>query len=330
MELPRRTFLRLTIATVALSAFTRLACALDYPSHPITMIVPFGPGGPTDTIARVIAEGMQNALGQPVIIKDVAGAAGVIGVRDVAGAEPDGYTLSIGHWVTHAVNALLYPDAESALPRLQPIALLANNPYLIMSRTGVPATDLRSLIAWLKAQGDQALSPTNGLGSAAYLIGTRFKEATGTAFRFIPYSAGVGASKKDLIAGRLDLMFDQAATSVSLVRSGLAKGYAVTSKKRIAIAPEIPTVDDAGLPGFYVSAWHGLWVPKGTPPAVVAALNTAVVKTLADPAIRDKLAKLGQEIPSPEEQTPEALAAQQRAEIERWQPIIKAAQPASH
>jgi tripartite-type tricarboxylate transporter receptor subunit TctC len=314
---------------VSITAGSAARCE-SYPSHPITMIVPFGPGGPTDVLARVIAEGMRKGLGQPVIIKDVAGAAGVIGVRDAAAAQPDGYTLSIGHWGTHAVNALLYPEVEKALPSLQPVALLASNPYLILSRSRVPATDLKGLIAWLKAQGDKALSATNGPGSAGYLIGTRFKQATGTAFRFVPYSGGIGASKKDLISGHLDLMFDQAATSVSLVRAGLAKGYAVTSKTRIAIAPEIPTVDEAGLPGFHLSAWHGLWVPKGTPPAILARINAAVVKALADPEIRDKLAKLGQEIPSRAEQTPEALAARQRTEIETWRPIIKAEQPPSH
>jgi tripartite-type tricarboxylate transporter receptor subunit TctC len=321
--------------------FIALACALSvaagsaaqcetYPSRPITMIVPFGAGGPTDVIARVLAEGMQNALGQPVVVKNVGGAAGVIGVKDAAGAAPDGYTLSIGHWGTHAVNALVYPELAEALRRLQPIALLTTNPYLILSKKGVPATDLKGLIAWLKAEGDNALSATNGPGSAGYLIGTRFKEATGTTFRFVPYSGGIGASKKDLIAGHIDLMFDQVATSVSLVRGGLAKGYAVTSKTRIAIAPEIPTVDEAGLPGFYLSAWHGLWVPKGTAPATVAKINTAVVNVLADPRVRDKLQKLGQEIPPRAEETPEGLAARQHAEIETWRPIIKAAQAASH
>lgn len=316
----------LALACVLSMASSSAAWCESYPSHPITMIVPFGAGGPTDTIARVIAEGMRNALGQPVIIRNVAGAAGAIGVRDAAAAEPDGYTLSIGHWGTHAVNALLYPEVRDALSHLQPIALLTSNPYLILSRSSVPATDLKGLIAWLKIRGDKAQSATNGPGSAGYLIGARFKEATGTAFQFIPYSGGSGAAKTDLIGGRIDLMFDQAATSVSLVHGGLAKAYAVTSKTRIAIAPEIPTVDEAGLPGFYLSAWHGLWVPKGTAPAIVGKLNAAVVQALADPAIRDRLAKLGQEIPSRAEQSPEALAARQRSEIETWRPVVKAAQ----
>jgi tripartite-type tricarboxylate transporter receptor subunit TctC len=321
--------------------FLALACALsiaanpsafsaDYPSRPITMIVPFGPGGPTDAIARVIADGMQGALGQPVIIKNAPGAAGIIGVRDAAGAPADGYTLSIGHWGTHAVNGLIYPEAAEALAGLQPVSLLASNPYLILSRRNVPATDLRSLIAWLKDEDDKALSATNGPGSAGYLIGTRFKQATGTAFRFVPYSGGIGASKKDLIGGHIDLMFDQAATSVSLVHSGLAKAYAVTSKARIAIAPEIPTADEAGLPDFHMSAWHGLWVPKGTPPATVAKIRAAVANALKDAKVRDKLAKLGQEIPDSAEQTPEALASRQRDEIATWRPIIEPAQPQSH
>lgn len=318
-----------------------LACALTiaagssarcetYPSRPITMIVPFGAGGPTDAIARVVADGMQDALGQPVIIKNVGGAAGVIGVKDAAGAAPDGYTLSIGHWGTHAVNSLIYPELADALTRLQPVALLATNPYLILSSNNVPATDLTGLIGWLKSRGDNALSSTNGPGSAGYLIGMRFKAVTGTAFRFIPYGGGIGASKKDLIAGHIDLMFDQAATSVSLVHSGLAKGYAVTSKRRMAIARDIPTVDEAGLRGFYLSAWHGIWVPKGTAPAIIAKINAAVVKALAEPRIREKLENLGQEIPPRAEQTPEGLATRQRAEIETWRHIVTAAQPQSH
>jgi len=302
----------------------------NYPSRPITIIVPFGPGGPTDAIARVIAAGMQSALGQPVIIKDVPGGAGTIGLRDAAAAPADGYTLSVGHWGTHAVNGLIYPQAAKALAHLQPVALLASNPYLVLSRRDVPATDLRALIAWLKGKGDSALAATNGPGSAGYLIGTRFRQATGTAFRLIPYSGGIGASKKDLIAGHIDLMFDQAATSVSLVRAGLAKAYAVTSKTRIAIAPEIPTVDEAGLPGFYMSAWHGLWVPKGTPPATVDRINAAVVKALHDPDVRDKLTKLGQEIPGSAGLTPDALAARQFEEIRTWKAILEAAQPQSH
>lgn len=323
---------RVILALVcALSIATNCpAFSAGYPSRPIIMIVPFGPGGPTDAIARVIAEGMQGVLGQPVIIKNAPGAAGVIGLRDAAEAQADGYTLSIGHWGTHAVNSLIYPQAAEALARLQPVALLASNPYLVLSRRNVPASDLRSLIVWLKDRGDKALSATNGPGSAGYLVGTRFKEATGTAFRFVPYSGGIGASQKDLIGGHIDLMFDQAATSVSLVHSGLGKAYAVTSKARIAIAPEIPTVDEAGLPGFHMSAWHGLWVPKGTPPATIAIIHTAVAKALNDPNVRDKLTKLGQEIPDSVEQTPEALAARQRDEIATWRPIIEAAQAEAH
>jgi tripartite-type tricarboxylate transporter receptor subunit TctC len=194
----------------------------------------------------------------------------------------------------------------------------------------VPASDLKGLIEWLRARGGNALSSTNGPGSAGYLIGTQFMRATGTTFQLVPYSGGSGASSVDLISGHTDLMFEQVAITLPLVRSGMAKGYAVTAKTRMAIAPDIPTVDEAGLPGFYVSAWHGLWVPKGTPQAIVSKINAAVVDALAEPNIRDRLVKLGQEIPPRAEQTPEALAARQRAEIEIWKPIINAAQLQSH
>lgn len=306
------------------------ARADTYPSHPITIIVPFGPGGPTDVIARIIAERMKDVLGQPIIVENVGGAAGSIGVGRAAAAAPDGYTLSIGHWGTHAVNSLVYRLHYDVLHDLQPIALLTENPYLILSSNAVPAHDLRGLIAWLKLDTTTASCATNGIGSAGYLIGTRFKEATGVTFAFAPYSGGSGASMPDLIAGHIDLKFEQAAGTLPLVRAGKFRAYAVTAKKRLKAAPEIPTVDETGLAGFYVSAWHGLWVPKGTPKRIVSRLNAAVVTTLADPAVRQRLADLGQEIPPRDQQTPAALARRQRAEIAQWRPIIKAQKQASH
>jgi len=318
------------VCAISVVFVSRAANSEPYPSRPITMIVPFGPGGPTDTIARIIAARMTTSLGQPVIIKNVAGAAGLIGVAEVAQAVPDGYTLSIGHWSTHAVNSLINPRLKGILNKLQPIATLTDNPYLILSKRTVPATDLKGLIAWLKEKGGEALSPTNGPGSAGYLIGTLFKDATHTRFQLVPYGSGIGASKEDLIAGRIDLMFDQVVTSLPLISAGLAKGYAVTAKARVTIAPDIPTVDQAGLPGFYISAWHGLWVPKGTPQAIIAKIHTAIVTALADSEVHDKLIKLGQEIPPRAEQTPDALATRQHAEIDKWRPILEASQLQAH
>jgi tripartite-type tricarboxylate transporter receptor subunit TctC len=316
--------------TCALAITAGAANAESYPSRPIALIVPFGPGGPTDTIARVIAKRMEISLRQPVIVENVGGAAGSLGVGRVASAAPDGYTLSIGHWGTHAVNSLTHKLHYDVLRDLQPISLLATNPYLILSKNGVPAHDIKGLVAWLKLDNTNATSATNGFGSAGYLIGTQFKRATGTKFQFVPYSGGIGASMSALIGGQIDLMFDQIATSLPQVRAGRIKAYAVTAKTRLALMPNIPTVDEAGLPGFYMAAWHGLWAPKGTPKEIIVKLNRAVVEALADPSVRRRLVALGQDIPSLDQQTPEALAVQQRAEIEKWKPIVTAGQAAMH
>jgi tripartite-type tricarboxylate transporter receptor subunit TctC len=317
-------------AACVLAMAAGAASAETYPSRPIIIIVPFGAGGPTDVIARIIAERMKVSLGEPIIVKNIGGAAGSIGVGHVASAAPDGYTLSIGHWGTHAVNSLIYPLKYDVVKDFEPIALLASNPYLIVSKNAVPATDLKGLIAWLKASPDKASASTNGPGSAGDLIGRHFRNVTGTSFQLVPYSGGSGASMQDLLAGRIDLKFEQAALTLPLVQSGQVRAYAVTAKDRLAAAPEIPTVDEAGLPGFYISAWHGLWAPEGTPKAIVAKLNAAVVEALADPTVLHRLANLGQEIPPRDAQIPEALAKRQRAEIEKWRPIIKGTQPELH
>ena len=300
------------------------AQAQPYPSRPVTFVVPFAAGGPTDTLARILTERMRVPLGQTVIIENATGAAGSIGVGRVARAAPDGYTVSIGHWSTHVVNGAIYSLPYDLLADFDPVALLPANPQLIVTKTSVPAKDLKDLIDWLKQNQDKISAGTAGAGSASHVSGAYLQSITGTRFPFIPYR-GTGPAIQDLIAGQLDIMVDQSSNSLPHVRNGKLKAYAVTAKSRLASAPDIPSVDEAGMPGFYISVWHGLWVPKGTPKEAIAKLTAAVQETLADPAIRARLTELGQDIPPPEQQTPEGLAAHHKAEIEKWWPIIKAA-----
>jgi tripartite-type tricarboxylate transporter receptor subunit TctC len=300
------------------------ATAQLYPSHPITMIVPFPAGGSVDTVGRIVAERMRVSLGQAVVVENVGGAAGSIGVGRVARAAPDGYTLGMGQWGTHVVNGAIYALSYDVLKDFEPIALVASNPYLVLTKNAVPANDLTGLIAWLKTNPDNALLGTPGVGSPAHIGGIFFQNATGTRLQFVPYRGG-SLAMQDLIGGQIDMMFDSPANSLSQVRAGGIKAHAVTSKGRLAAAPDIPTADEAGLPGFSFSSWAALWAPKGTPKDAIAKLNGAVVDALADARVRARLSDLGQEIFPREQQTPEALGAFHRAEIEKWWPIIRAA-----
>jgi tripartite-type tricarboxylate transporter receptor subunit TctC len=312
------------LAAALLAGLVGSAQAQPYPSRPVTFVVPFAAGGPTDTLARILTERMRVPLGQTVIIENVTGAAGSIGVGRVARAAPDGYTVSIGHWSTHVVNGAIYALPYDLLADFDPVALLPANPQLIVTKTSVPAKDLKELIDWLKQNQEKISAGTAGAGSASHVSGAYLQSITGTRFPFIPYR-GTGPAIQDLIAGQLDIMVDQSSNSLPHVRNGKLKAYAVTAKSRLPSAPDIPSVDEAGMPGFYISVWHGLWVPKGTPKEAIAKLTAAVQETLADPAIRARLTELGQDIPPREQQTPEGLAAHHKAEIEKWWPIIKAA-----
>jgi tripartite-type tricarboxylate transporter receptor subunit TctC len=316
--------LSLAVTFAATLAGAGSVAAQVYPARPLTMVVPFAAGGPTDTIARIMGERLRASLGQTVVIENVTGAAGSIGVGRVARAAPDGYTIGIGHWSTHVVNGAIYQLPYDVLNDFEPISLVAANPQLAVVKKSLPVSNLKELIAWLKANPDKASQGTAGAGSASHVSGVYFQSATGTTFQFVPYR-GTGPAMQDLVAGQIDLMFDQAANSLPQVRNGNVKAFAVTAKTRLPSAPDIPTMDEAGMPGFYISVWHALWVPKGTPKDVTGKLTAAVVEALADPAVRRRLEELGQEIPPRDQQTPEALVAYHKAEIAKWWPIIKAA-----
>jgi tripartite-type tricarboxylate transporter receptor subunit TctC len=301
------------------------AVAQDWPTRPITMVVPYGAGGPTDTIGRIVAEGMRHSLGQPVVIENVAGASATIGVGRVARATPDGYTVGIGGWSPNVLNGAMFNLAYDVYKDFQPIALIAENPFIIVTRKSLAAKDLKELIAWLKINPGKATQGTTGAGGGSHVAGVFFQSATGTQFQFVPYRLGAGQAMQDLVAGQIDLLIDLAANALPQVRAGTIKAFAITAKNRLVVAPDIPTAEEQGLPNFYLSFWHGLWAPKGTKTEVVAKLNRAVVDALAAPSVRSRLVDLGQEIFPREQQTPEALAAFHKAEIEKWWPIIKAA-----
>jgi tripartite-type tricarboxylate transporter receptor subunit TctC len=298
--------------------------AQDYPTKPIAIINPFAAGGPADALARLMGERMRRSLGQSLIIENVTGASGTIGVGRVVRAAPDGYTIGIGHWSTHVLNGAFYQLPYDLLTDLAPIARLPTNPALIIVRKSLPATDVKGLIAWLKANPEKAVAGTAGGGSGSHVTGVYFQSITGTRFGFVPYR-GTGPALNDLVAGHIDLMFDQASNSIEQVRAGTVRALAVTSPSRLAAMPDIPTVDEAGIPGLYNSTWYGFWGPKGLPASAIAKLNAAVAEALADPELNQRLVGQGLEAPPPDQRTPGALGAWQKAEIEKWWPILRAA-----
>jgi tripartite-type tricarboxylate transporter receptor subunit TctC len=315
---------RLLCAAACIAALATGAAAQSWPARSVTAIVPASAGGPTDTIGRIVMARVQQTLGQTVIIENVGGASGTIATARVVRADPDGYTLIIGGVNHFVVNGAVYPLSYDLLRDFEPIAMLATGPMLILSRNSLPARDLKELIAWLKANPDTVTFGTGGLASPPHITGLSLQEVTGNKFQFVPFR-GSAPALQNVLAGQLDIIIDQASAALAIARSGGARAYAVTAKARLASAPEIPTVDEAGLPGFHVSIWQGLWAPKGTPKEIVAKINAAVVEALADPAVQRKLADIGQELPSREQQSPEGFGAYHKAEVEKWWPIIKAA-----
>jgi tripartite-type tricarboxylate transporter receptor subunit TctC len=316
----RRDFIKAAVGAAAV--WPAAVRAQTFPSRSITLIVPFAAGGPTDVLARILAEHMRGTLGQTVLIENVTGASGAIAGLRAARATPDGTTLTIGHWGTHVLNGAVYALQYDVLNDFEPVALVGNGPQLIIGKPKLPAKDLRELVGWLK--DNKATAGTAGPGSGAHVAGVFFQNLTDTSFSFVPYR-GAGPALNDLMAGHIDIMFDQATNSLPQVRGGTVKAYAVTSRTRLASAPDIPTVDEAGVPGLYIAYWHAIWAPKNTPADVVAILNAAVRVALADPAVQRRFLELGQETPPPEKQTPAALKEHQTAEIAKWWPIVKAA-----
>jgi tripartite-type tricarboxylate transporter receptor subunit TctC len=321
MKLHRRQFLHLTITAGALSATSSLSWAQAYPSRPITMIVPFTAGGPTDVVSHIVAEGMKASLGQTIIIETVAGADGTIGVGRAARAAPDGYTLSAGQLGTHVLNGAVYSLQYDLVKDFEPISPLGSNAYVLITSSAFPANDLRELLAWAKSNEDKA---SVGVASTTQrLLASYFQNMTGTKLLMVPYR-GAAQALRAAAAGEVAMVFDQPSSTLQQLRAGNTRAYGVTSKARVPALPEIPTLDEAGLTRFDLSVWNAVWAPRGTPMDIIAKVNAAVAASLADSGVRQRLAAVGQEIFPQDQQTPEVLAAYQKAEIEKWWPIVKA------
>ena len=310
---------RLAVTLAALAATAALA--QGFPSRPLNLVVPFSAGGPTDTIGRMLAERMSRSLGQPIVVENVVGAGGTIANSRVIKSAPDGYTLMIGHIGTHVLAPAVQELKVDYVNDFDPVALVATNPEVMLARNGFPARDLKEMMAYVKANPGKVSYATGGPGTPSHIMAVYFGDQVGAPLNIIHYK-GAAPAMQDVIAGHVDLSFDQAATGLAHAKGGRVKAYAITARTRVPAAPEIPSVDEAGMPGFYMSIWHAIWVPKGTPRDAVAKLNAAVREALADPAIRKRLEDLGQEIPAADQQTPEALRAHHRAETDKWHPVI--------
>ena len=311
-------------ALITILALAGGARADSYPAHPITIIVTYAAGGPSDAMARILAERMKLTLGQTVLVENVTGAGGSIGVGRAVHSPPDGYTISFGHLGTHVANGAVYKLNYDLVADLEPVVLLPSNPMIVVSKNAVPASSLKELLAWLKSRPSPATAGTAGAGSGAHIAGVYFENVTGIKLQYVPYR-GTGPALNDLIAGQIDVIVDQTSNSINQVRAGTIRAYAITDDKRLSSAPEIPTTDEAGLKGFHMTLWSGMWVPKGTPKEIVTKLNAAAVEALGDPAVRKQMETLGLEMPPSDQLTPESLGARQKAEIAKWWPMIKAA-----
>lgn len=311
-------------ALIALAAFGGRAVAEDYPSRIITVTVPFSAGGPSDALARIMAESMKKSLGQTLVIENVTGAGGSIGVGRAVHAPPDGYTISFGHLGTHVANGAVYKLGYDLVEDLEPVVLLPSNPMIVVSKNAIPAKTLKELIDWIKARPAAITAGTAGAGSGSHIAGLYFENVTGTKLQYVPYR-GTAPAMNDLIAGQIDIMVDQTSNSINQVRAGTIRAYAVSSDKRVPSAPDVPTADEAGVPGFHMTLWSGMWVPKGTPKEIVDRLNAAAVDALNDPDVQKQMENLGLQMPPKDQLTPKALGDWQKAEIAKWWPVIKAA-----
>jgi tripartite-type tricarboxylate transporter receptor subunit TctC len=318
-----RRLLTVMVAALVGLAWAGMAAAQNYPTRAMTIIVPFPAGGATDTLARFLAEKMRAILGQPVIIENVAGAAGSLGVARAVRSAADGYTLSIGTSTTHMLTGGLYALQFDLLKDLEPVIQIGSEPLLIVGRKSLPADDLKGLIAYLKANPDKASVGIAGVGATGHLTGISFQKETGTRFQFVPYR-GNAPAMQDLLAEQIDFMIEPSSNFTSLVGAGSVKPYAITGRTRLPSSPDIPTADEAGVPNFFASLWYGLWVTKDTPKDIIAKLNATMVQMLADPAVQKRFDELGIQITPLARQSPEALRGFQKAEAERWWPIIKA------
>ena len=307
---------KMILAALAVLAFTSAVLAENFPSHPITIVVPFSAGGPSDAMSRILAERMKVTLGESLLVENVTGAGGSIGVGRAVRSPPDGYTISFGHLGTHVANGAIYKLGYDLVTDLEPVALLPSNPMIVVSKNAVPAKSLKELLDWLKARPAPATAGTAGAGSGSHIAGLYFENVTGLKLQYVPYR-GTAPAMNALVAGQIDLIIDQTSNSIGQVRAGNIRAYAISADKRIESAPDIPTADEAGLPGFQMTLWSGLWVPKGTPKEIVDKLNGSVVDALNDPSVRKQLENLGLQMPPKDQLTPEALGAWQKAEIEK-------------
>ena len=312
------------LAVLAVLGFGSAALAQNFPSRPITIIVPFSAGGPSDVMARILAERMKTTLGETLLVENVTGAGGSIGVGRALRSPADGYTISFGHLGTHVANGAIYKLGYDLVADLEPVVLLPSNPMVLVSKNAVPAKSLKELMEWLKTRPEPATAGTAGAGSGSHIAGLYLENITGIKLQYVPYR-GTGPAMNDLVAGQIDIIVDQLSNSITQVRAGTIRGYAVTDTKRAESAPDIPTADEAGLPGFFMTLWSGMWVPRDTPKEIVARLNAAAIDALNDPAVRKQLENLGLQMPPKDKLAPQALGDWQKAEIAKWWPMIKSA-----